>query len=120
MSKIKKIIICLLGLTGLFATMLAFAQEAPAPSPVFPPVDWTSYNTSDTISVENSTTMVLLLFVSVATNNNPNAPGINIQNCGSTSHISAGSSVICPLKKSVTFTSDGGKIASGTYQIMKP
>ena len=132
MSKVRKITLSTVLVLTWLLSFTSFAQNQPnataagngqdqiEPTPTLSAVDWTSMNTSNKITVANTTQTKLLLFISVSTMNNPNAPGINIQNCGSVSHITAGSSVICPLKAIVTFSSDGGKIAYGSYQVMKP
>lgn len=97
----------------------------------FAPLNWTSANAKDVITVQNNVpnrVVKLQVFVSqISVGNNYPPPGVNIQNCGSTTHINPGSSAICDLTATpenknpvVTFSSDSEDTlnpANGVYQV---
>ena len=96
------------------------ATAAAKKSATFNPVNWASHGPSDlyTINSQSSTT------TAVAINVNLGYFGINLTNCGTVTHVTPGSSVVCPLAAGtpVSFSADGNSnqgltAAEGTYQI---
>lgn len=91
-----------------------------APAPV---VTWTSKNTTDEVTINNGNGNTLTITINVDKVANPASPpaGVNVKNCGSTTHIDPGSSGICTSSDAsnpVSFSSDSPTYkASGTYQI---
>lgn len=115
-------------LITVFLTVLAilpiitFAQPNVTESATFPIVNWTSKNTNDPVSIQNGAGTPILIQINVSgAQANANGHGVSVRNCGTTTHINAGSSTICETndnKNPVTLTSDDNNIpVSGTYQI---
>lgn len=86
----------------------------------FPPTSWLSQGSTDSISIQNGSNVPILIVINVA-GSEDSTPGVNLKNCGTITHINAGSSAVCAstdASNPVTMTSDtGSKTASGTYQI---
>ena len=106
--------------SGLFASPVITVKK-----PTFVPVTWASSNSSDVTTINNGVGGPIAIFIQVDARDlrsNPMA-GINVKNCGVTTHVNAGSSVICYTSSAsnpVSFSTDGrssDKIASGTYQV---
>jgi hypothetical protein len=83
-------------------------------------VHWITKNSAQPITVQNGTGAYLIVVITVD-DLEPNSPGIHIKNCGTTTHVDSGSSVICATRDSanpVTFVSDTvNKTASGVYHV---
>jgi hypothetical protein len=106
-------------LTITFGCMNFAWSQTPASSPSFPQANWVSKNSSDQFSIQNGAGTPIVIEINVG-GSGPNASGVNIKNCGETTHINAGSSTICSTndsKNPVTLSSDGNNAAYGTYQI---
>jgi hypothetical protein len=88
------------------------------------PIPWTSKNSTDEVTINNGNGNRLTITINVDKNLNITSPtGVNVKNCGNTSHIDAGSTAICTTidaSNPVSFSSDSptNKV-SGTY-ILKP
>lgn len=87
----------------------------------FSPTSWSSKSTDDTVTIQNGNAVPIIVEITV----NGGGAGINLQNCGNTSHVNAGSSAICSNSDStspINFSSDTtDKKTSGTYLIkLKP
>lgn len=103
----------------------SFAQVIPnqvqtTPTATSPIISWVSDSASDKVTIENGTGAMLNIVLNVNDDGSGKASGINIINCGETTHIDPGSSAICKTndpKNPVTFNSDSANIATGTYQI---
>lgn len=98
---------------------LALAQTSPE-KPSFPPVNWVSNGSSDEVTIQNGNGAHLIIQINVIGNQDARAPGIDIKNCGKTTHVKAGSSAICTTSDAVdpvTFSSESNDTATGTYQI---
>lgn len=108
----------------------SMAQTTILSSKSFPPVKWVSKGTQDPVTIANGQGEPITIQISVdktvvvdAKNDNKEtvSAGINIKNCGSTTHVDSGSSVICDSADAtnpVTFTADSETvIASGNYQV---
>jgi hypothetical protein len=96
------------------------APVPPVPAPSsFPQANWVSKNSSDSFTIQNGAGTPIVIQINVG-GSAPNAAGVNVKNCGETTHINAGSSTICSTNDAnnpVTLTSDGNNSAYGTYQI---
>lgn len=89
---------------------------------------WTSKSSADVVTINNGTGKKLTITINVDKPASPQAndttwspPGVNVNNCGDTKHIDAGSSAVCTTSDSlnpVNFSSDSNTIpASGKYNI---
>ena len=101
-------------------------EQHPA-STTLPPVTWTSTGSSDEVTVENGTGANLTIVITVndnqyveSTGSSTQSAGVDVQNCGATTHIDPGSTAICVTndpKSPVSFSADKEVTATGTYQI---
>jgi hypothetical protein len=86
----------------------------------FPETGWISKSSTDPITIQNAQGLPIVIVIKV-TGIGSTVPGINVKNCGSTTHVDPGSSAICTTNASanpVTISSDSSaRPASGTYQI---
>lgn len=108
----KKLLIVALLLCGS-----AFAASD-LKKPNFAPVPWTSPDPMHGVKIDNSYNLQLKIFIAVEAEY-PDQGGVNITNCGSITHIDAGSSAVCLNRDGdhpVTFSSDG-KAARGVYEV---
>jgi hypothetical protein len=119
----NKMTFSFLFLNILLMTNLALADAPDTSATVkatFPPSNWVSLGTNDTVTVQNGAGIAIVVFISVD-RVNVNSPGINISNCGTTTHVDAGSSTVCSTHDStnpITFSSEkDGKRATGNYQV---
>lgn len=108
-------------------SFVAFAQPIIAQKE-FPPVRWLSKGTFDMVKIDNPNNQALIIQIAVdkiitvegAAKDTVSA-GINLKNCGNTTHLDPGSSVICNTSDSVNpvqFGSDSEqKLATGSYQV---
>jgi hypothetical protein len=121
----KKLMLATL-VMGLAAISMAYAQQIVVEQPTAPPVassqliPWASNGGSDKVTIENGNGASLNIVINVNDDASPDPAGINVQNCGDTKHIDAGSSAICVTsdsKNPVMFSSDEEYAATGTYQI---
>lgn len=123
----KKIIFITSIVSLLSVNTSVYAQEPTTvvEKPAFALINWISKNSTDEVVVQNGNGAPLVVQINVINNQDPDspgfdAPGINIKNCGSTTHVRAGNSAICTTSDAthpVTFTSDSSDPAMGTYQI---
>lgn len=101
---------------------LAHAQGTPLNATIIAPTEttWTSKDSTDTVTINNGSGNILTVTIFVDKNNGESS-GVNISNCGETTHIDAGSSAICTNTDAgnpVNFTSDSASTrAKGTYTI---
>lgn len=105
-------------LFSLFFSILGYAQ--PPEKSAFPLTNWVSKNSSEDVTIKNETGAPFDVVVTVINNTTSDAPGANIKNCGSTTHLKAGSSVVCKVIDAdhpVIISSDSNEFATGTYQI---
>lgn len=97
----------------LTSTTLAHADN----KTITPTINWVSKANSDAVNIANGSGLSLIVSINV----NKNGAGVNIKNCGSTTHIDAGSIAICSTSDAdsqISFSSDvPDKSASGSYQI---
>lgn len=110
---------------GLLFTLLyllcanVLAQAPAAPPPLL--INWVSQDSSQEVTIQNGTAAALTVQINVIDNVSSDAPGINIKNCGTTTHADAGTTVICRTNdphNPITFSSDSPTVqATGTYQI---
>lgn len=118
----KKILTTLL-MTGLLGNMIAYAQPGPTEKSCFPPINWMSKTPSDIITIQNGNGVPIFIVINVSNSGNSQAAGINVKNCGTTTNVKAGSSIVCnnnDANNPVTFVSDKTGIpAVGTYQIQQ-
>lgn len=85
-------------------------------------IDWISKNSSEEITINNGTGNKLIITINVQKiTTGTKTTGVNIKNCGNTTHIDAGSSGICSTNdpvNPVSFSSDSATDpATGTYNI---
>lgn len=114
----KKKLIGLVMISGLFCGMLH--AETVDDNNVFPPITWSSKGGNDTVTVQNGTGANMTVMINVIDDGTTDAAGINIKNCGKTTHVDPGSSVVCVTSdpnNPISFTSDKPSTALGTYQI---
>lgn len=108
-----------LGVVTLFSLLCMSSVFADVTDVPFPQMNWTSKGSNDPFTIQNGSGTPITIAINV--NGGPtNTPGVNIKNCGNTTHINAGSSAICSTNDAnnpVTLTSDSTMPASGTYQI---
>lgn len=80
-------------------------------------IKWSSQSPADIVSFQNGTGAALVIQIMV--DNNPTRTGINLTNCGTTSHVDAGSTVVCVTRDArspVSFVTDNAtQPVSGTY-----
>jgi hypothetical protein len=122
-----------LGLILSSVAVITFAQ-APTTTIITPSqtVKWTSKNSSDVVTINNGSGNLLTITITVnkpaIAQTSPNSPsitfpGVNLTNCGNTTHIDAGSSGVCTTKdpsNPVSFNSDSPTyMATGTYSIIQ-
>lgn len=101
--------------TSIFLICLAYAQAQDQQS-MTEPQKWISKSSNDTVTISNSTGLQVQVTIVV---DKPGS-GINLKNCGNTSHVDAGSTVVCLSQdpnNQINFTSDSGSPATGTYQM---
>jgi len=124
----KKILLAMLTVVSMTANVLSYAETqaimTPGPAPKdttalsFQPTAWVSKNSTDNVIVHNGNGGSLVIEI-IVSGSAPNAPGVTIKNCGSTTTIKAGDSAICSSDdpaNPVTFSSDNQNLpASGTY-----
>ncbi|VVC74975.1 hypothetical protein AQUSIP_02490 [Aquicella siphonis] len=109
----------------MLAMGAAHAQISSVTNVITPsaPTDWSSKNSNDVVTINNGTGNLLTITITVTkpATSQPNPAGVNINNCGDTKHIDAGSTAICTTNDSnnpVNFSSDSQTdAASGTYVI---
>lgn len=110
----NKIIVVMI--TSIFLICLAYAQVQEQSS-LTEPQNWISKNTNDTVTINNGPSLPVQVTIVV---DKPSA-GINLKNCGTTSHVDAGSTALCASQDAsnpISFTSDSGdQPATGHYQI---
>lgn len=117
----KKMII-ISSIMGLFvAITFLFANLVwpQASTTFFSQANWLSKNSSDPFTIQNGAGTPIVIQINVG-GSSPNSSGVNVKNCGNTSHINPGSSTICSTNEDnnpVTLTSDSNYPAYGTYQI---
>ena len=111
-------------LVSLMTTSMSlYAQitlEQPQPVASSKPIPWASNGGSDKVTIENGNSANLNIVINVNDDASSDPAGINVINCGDTSHIDAGSSAVCMTsdsKNPVIFNSDKEYPATGTYQI---
>lgn len=100
-------------------TITTTSQETP-PATTTPAIPWASNGATDKVTIENGNGAELNIVISVNDDASSDPAGINVQNCGDTKHIDAGSSAICVTNDAdhpVTFSSDKERAATGTYLI---
>jgi len=105
-----------------FIISIAFSMSLYAQTvekPVLPSINWTSRDSRDEVTINNGTGKPMTVQITVIQNADNDAPGIDITNCGNTTHIDAGSTAICISDGSnpITFESDSAALTNGTYQI---
>src|SRR5262245_39543111 len=116
--------IILLSICFTFALTFVYAQynqQTSIPT-VTPPTTWTSKDSTEEVTINNGSGSLLTITINVDKNiNELNPAGINIINCGNTTHVDAGSTAICTTSDStnpVIFSSDNPtKGTSGTYTV---
>jgi hypothetical protein len=94
----------------------------------FASISWILKNPDDSVVINNGTGQSLAIFISTYVYDQgfsqPKlAGGINIQNCGDTTHVALNSSVVCYTRDSahpIIFSSDNSQGSAGTYQIERP
>lgn len=114
-------------LISVCVSFVSFAQPV-ITQKEFPPVRWLSKGTFDTVKIDNPNKQALIIQISVdkiitvegAAKDTVSA-GVNVKNCGNTTHLDPGSSVICNSQDAVNpvqFSSDSEqKLATGSYQV---
>ncbi len=114
----KKTMLVVTACSLLLACGLSFA--ASDDKNTFPPVDFSSQNSNDPVVIANGSGVPLLIVITLP-GSGQSFPGVNILNCGNTTHLSAGSTAICSNNDSnnpVTLTAESdNKPVKGTYQI---
>lgn len=111
--------------TLLLAAPLSYAQvstSVTSPTETTTSVQWVSKDSNDPVTIANGTGLALTIQIMV--NASPNkVGGIDVKNCGDTSHVDAGSSAICSTNDAsnpVSFASESAtEPASGTYTVSK-
>jgi len=102
--------------TSIFLICLAYAQEQNQPS-LTAPQKWISKTSNDTVTINNSAGVQLQVTIVV---DKPGS-GINLKNCGNTSHVDAGSTAVCLSQdpnNQINFTADSSaQPATGHYQM---
>lgn len=82
-------------------------------------VRWISGSANDVISFQNGTGALLVIQITV--DNNQGRIGVNVSNCGTTTHINSGSTAICVTKDAsnpVSFVTDNANnLTSGVYSV---
>lgn len=114
--KAKLLILTIISSICALVYAQAPVQPVNPPSPVTP---WVSNTSTEKVTIDNGTGAKLSIMISVD-RRSEDSPGINVDNCGKTTHIDAGSSGICVTvdpRHPVTFTSDNDRPATGSYQI---
>ena len=118
----NKLPLYLLMLNSMLVMNIATADDAGSNNTKagFPSSPWVSTGPDDNVSVQNGAGISIVVLINVD-RANANSPGATIKNCGTTTHIAAGSSSICTTNDAnnpITISSDtSGKRASGSYQI---
>jgi hypothetical protein len=115
-----KMLLFILTLGTLFFSSLTQAQATDTEKSCFPLVTWASKNSTEPVTIQNGNGVRLIIQIIVSKTSSTSV-GINVKNCGTTSHVDAGSSTVCfntDGSNPVTFSSDSGTVAAaGTYQI---
>lgn len=113
----------------IFLIVLALSLQASyGANQTFRVVNWISKGAFDNVIIENGNSQQLTIQVSVdktitiqGAKKDTVSAGINIKNCGDTTHLDPGSSAICSStdkQNPVTFSSDNeSSLATGTYQV---
>lgn len=126
MKKIKLgvvfILLCSIAIGSWLHAQTAPDQEQKPPTTASSPVvSWISKTAGDMVTIENGTGATLNIVISVTTDPLSEDPaGINLKNCGGTTHIGPGSSAVCitsDIDHPISFSSDKTTPATGTYQI---
>lgn len=114
----------MLVLCALPLAMSLYAQEVSVPTTIVnspSAISWVSKDTTDVVTINNGTGSPINVTITVMSDTAKKLSGINIVNCGQTTHVDAGSSAICGSSDSnnpVKFNSDSPTDpASGTYEI---
>lgn len=108
--------------TTVFGEIVTNRGANPNDSTV-PGTAWTSQTAADVITIQNGTGVNLAIQINVDAN--ASRTGINVNNCGTTTHINSGSVGICvtaDARNPVSFVTDNGnQPVSGTYivQVMR-
>ncbi len=106
---------------SFFISGTSYAQPTPAAAEktCFPAINWVSKSSNDIVTIQNGNSTSILIVVTV--NKTTSTAGLNVNNCGSTTHIDSGSSAVCyssDATNPVSFKSDSATTSvSGTYQI---
>ncbi len=112
----KKIVLMVSLLVSLTASLLVYAQSDSS-TDKGTSISWSSKNSSDSVSIQNGAGIRLNIPITV----DRGGAGVNVKNCGTTSHIDPGSATMCSTNdptNPVTLTADSATIpATGTYQI---
>jgi len=99
-----------------FIISLAHAQDDKS---LFPQKNWSSTSANDVVTITNSSGYRMVVIITVG--GTGNETGINLTNCGTTTSVAAGDTVICPVNDSRNpvsiVTSNVNKPVSGTYQL---
>jgi hypothetical protein len=113
----RKIILIIGLITSLTTTLVSAEAETSTDKTTQPLTHWLSKNVDDPISIQNGAGIQLNIPITV----DKGGAGVTVKNCGTTTHIDAGSSTMCSTndsKNPVTLTSDSGTVAAtGTYQM---
>lgn len=113
----KKLLIIGLSITAIATSHFSNAQPTTNNSSTSSNIHWVSKSTQDPVTIANGNGVSIVVEILV----DKTGSGINLKNCGMTTHVDAGSSAICSntdSSNSVSFTSDSmDKPAMGTYQI---
>lgn len=113
----KKIILIMGLITSLTTSFVSAQSETSTDKSAEPLTHWLSKNIDDPVSIQNGAGIQLNIPITV----DKGGAGVSVKNCGTTTHIDAGSSTMCSTndsKNPVTLTSDSGTVAAtGTYQM---
>ncbi|MEO8400511.1 MAG: hypothetical protein ABI597_01785 [Gammaproteobacteria bacterium] len=104
-------------LVALASTPYSFAQPETSDKILGSLTNWLSKDSTDLVSIQNGTGIHLVITITV----NRGGAGVSVKNCGTTTHIDAGSSTICSTNDAinpVTLSSESGTSpATGTYLV---
>jgi len=110
------LLICSLVATSVYADTTTVISN-----PTVPQIKWISKNSNDPFTIQNGAGIPLVITITVNPGPSVGAVGVNVKNCGTTTHIDAGSATVCSTSDSnnpVTLTSDSATMpATGTYQL---
>lgn len=118
----KKIILFAVFLMGLAITALTFSQyPSQEGGSNLHIISWVSKNSTDSVTIQNGTGIRIMVEITVKGGDKNQFAGLNIKNCGITTHVDPGSSAICysnDPNRPISFSSDNGTVpASGSYYI---